>query len=81
MSDEKIFKKLQDIVAKQLSIDPEKIKRDSNFTADLQADSLDVVELVMTFEEEFDILIQDEDAGDMSTVQDAIDYIAKMQNS
>lgn len=81
MSDEKIFKKLQDIVAKQLSIDPEKINRDSNFTADLQADSLDVVELVMTFEEEFDILIQDEDAGDMSTVQDAIDYIAKMQNS
>jgi acyl carrier protein len=81
MSDEKIFEKLQDIVAKQLSIEAEKIKRDSNFTADLQADSLDVVELVMTFEEEFDILIQDDDAGDMSTVQDAIDYIAKMQKS
>jgi acyl carrier protein len=81
MSDEKIFEKLQDIVAKQLSIEPEKITKESNFTSDLQADSLDVVELVMTFEEEFDILIEDEDAGDMSTVQDAIDYIAKMQNS
>ena len=53
----------------------------SNFTTDLQADSLDVVELVMTFEEEFDVLIQDEDAGDMSTVQDAIDYIVKLQES
>ena len=81
MSDEKIFEKLQDIVAKQLSIEPEKITKESNFTSDLQADSLDVVELVMTFEEEFDILIEDEDAGDMSTVQDAIDYIAKMQDS
>ena len=81
MSDEKIFEKLQDIVAKQLSIEPEKITKESNFTSDLQADSLDVVELVMTFEEEFDILIEDEDAGDMSTVQDAIDYIVKMQES
>ena len=73
MSEEKVFEKLQEIVAKQLSIDPEKILKKSNFTTDLQADSLDVVELVMTFEEEFDVLIQDEDAGDMSTVQDAID--------
>lgn len=81
MSEEKVFEKLQDIVAKQLAIEPEKIKKTSNFTTDLQADSLDVVELVMTFEEEFDVLIQDEDAGDMSTVQDAIDYIVKLQES
>jgi len=77
MSEQEVFKKLQDIVAKQLSIEPETIKKGSNFTADLDADSLDVVELVMTFEEEFDIPIADEVAGEMSTVQDAIDYIVK----
>lgn len=77
MSEEEIFKKLQDIVSKQLTIEPETILKTSDFTADLDADSLDVVELVMTFEEEFDIPIADEVAGEMSTVQDAIDFIIK----
>jgi len=77
MSEEEVFKKLQDIVSKQLTIEPDKIEKSSDFTADLDADSLDVVELVMTFEEEFDIPIADEVAGEMSTVQDAIDYIVK----
>jgi len=77
MSEEEVFKKLQDIVSKQLTIEPETILKTSDFTADLDADSLDVVELVMTFEEEFDIPIADEVAGEMSTVQDAIDYIVK----
>ena len=76
-----IFEKLQDIIAKQLSIEPKDIKATSSFTSDLDADSLDVVELVMTFEEEFDVPIEDEVAGEMSTVQDAIDYIAKVQKS
>ena len=76
-----IFEKLQDIIAKQLSIEPKDIKATSSFTSDLDADSLDVVELVMTFEEEFDIPIADEVAGEMSTVQDAIDYIAGVQKS
>lgn len=76
-----IFEKLQDIIAKQLSIEPKKIETTSSFTSDLDADSLDVVELVMTFEEEFDVPIEDEVAGEMSTVQDAIDYIAKVQKS
>ena len=76
-----IFEKLQDIIAKQLSLDPAEIKTTSSFTSDLDADSLDVVELVMTFEEEFDIPIADEVAGEMSTVQDAIDYIAEVQKS
>ena len=57
------------------------IEKKSSFTTDLQADSLDVVELVMTFEEEFDVLIEDEDAGEMSTVQDAINYIVEKQKS
>lgn len=77
MSEEEIFKKLQDIVSKQLTIEPETILKTSDFTADLDADSLDVVELVMTFEEEFDVPIEDEIAGEMSTVQDAIDFIVK----
>tara|TARA_B100000780_G_scaffold269854_1_gene229059 strand:- start:184 stop:426 length:243 start_codon:yes stop_codon:yes gene_type:complete len=77
MSEEEIFKKLQDIVSKQLTIEPETILKTSDFTADLDADSLDVVELVMTFEEEFDVPIADEVAGEMSTVQDAIDFIVK----
>ena len=77
MSEEEVFKNLQDIVSKQLTIESDKIKKASDFTADLDADSLDVVELVMTFEEEFDIPIADEVAGEMSTVQDAIDYIVK----
>ena len=80
MSEEKVFEKLQEIVAKQLSIDPKLILKKSNFTTDLQADSLDVVELVMTFEEEFDIPIGDEVAGVMSTVQDAVSYITKIKN-
>ena len=75
MSEEEIFAKLKDIVSKQLSIDAAKIKTDSNFTSDLEADSLDVVELVMTFEEEFDILIEDENAGELATVQDAVNFI------
>ena len=77
MSEEEIFTKLKDIVSKQLSIDAAKITTDSNFTSDLEADSLDVVELVMTFEEEFDILIEDENAGELTTVQDAVDFISK----
>ena len=76
-----IFEKLQDIIAKQLSIEPKDIKATSSFTSDLDADSLDVVELVMTFEEEFDVPIEDEVAGEMSTVQDAINYIAEVQKS
>jgi len=77
MSEEEVFKKLQDIVAKQLTIEPTLITRSSNFTEDLDADSLDVVELVMTFEEEFDIPIEDDVAGEMTTVQDAVNYIVK----
>ena len=81
MSEDKVFEKIQDIVAKQLGIKAEAIKTDSNFTTDLNADSLDVVELVMSFEEEFDVPIEDEDAGELSTVQDAIDYIKKLQEA
>lgn len=67
--------KLQNIVGIQLGIDPQFVKPESNFTKELGADSLDVVELVMAFEEAFDIDINDEAAGQIVTVQDALDYI------
>lgn len=67
--------KLQDIIANQLGIEPEKVTPGSNFTEELGADSLDVVELVMAFEEAFEIDIDDDAAGKIGTVQDALDYI------
>ena len=73
------FEKLQNIISTQLGIEKEKIKTTSDFTKELGADSLDVVELVMAFEEEFEIEIADDVAGDMATVQDALDYISKNQ--
>ena len=73
MSD--VLERLQNIVSNQLGIEKEKVTPEADFTKELGADSLDVVELVMSFEEEFDIEIADNEAGEMSTVQDALDYI------
>ena len=71
--------KLQTIVSNQLGIEKEKVVPSADFTTELGADSLDVVELVMSFEEEFDIEIDDEVAGEMATVQDALNYIEENQ--
>ena len=79
MSESATLEKLQVIVSNQLGIEKEKVVASADFTKELGADSLDVVELVMAFEEEFEIEIEDEVAGDMSTVQDALDYILKNQ--
>ncbi len=65
------------IVAEQLGVDKDKIKRESNFVNDLGADSLDTVELVMELEEEFDINIADDAAEKIQTVGQAIDHIDK----
>ena len=67
--------KLQNIVGKQLGIDPVKIKPEADFGKELGADSLDVVELVMAIEDEFEIEIEDRAASQIATVQDALDYI------
>lgn len=75
MTEEQVYEKLLNIVATQLNKGSDEIKKESTFIQDLDADSLDVVELVMQFEEEFDIPIADEDAGEMSTVEDALVYI------
>ena len=67
--------RLQNIVGKQLGIDSSKVKPEADFGRELGADSLDVVELVMAIEDEFEIDIEDQSASQIATVQDALDYI------
>lgn len=67
--------RLRSIVSKQLGIDAGKVKSESDFGKELGADSLDVVELVMAIEDEFEIEIEDKAASQIATVQDALDYI------
>ena len=67
--------KVISIVSEQLSVDADEVTEASNFVDDLKADSLDVVELVMEFEDEFEITIPDDDYEKIRTVGDAINYI------
>lgn len=67
--------KVKEIVSKQLGVDTDKVTPEASFMDDLGADSLDTVELVMAFEETFNIEIPDEDAEKIVKVQDAIEYI------
>ncbi len=75
MTTESIFEKIKDILVEQLSIEGDEVKMDANFIDDLNADSLDIVELVMAMESEFDISIPDEDAEKIKTVGDAVEYV------
>lgn len=75
MSNE-IEQKVKSAVAEQLGIDVESISNEASFMDDLGADSLDLVELVMSFENEFGLTIPDEDSTTLTTVQKAVDYIA-----
>jgi acyl carrier protein len=67
--------KVKEIIINELGVDPEKVTPEASFVEDLGADSLDTVELVMAFEEEFGIEIPDEDAEKLQTVGDAINYL------
>ena len=69
--------KVKEIIVEQLGVDEAEVTPTASFVDDLGADSLDTVELVMAFEEAFDIEIPDEDAEKIRTVQDAVDYISK----
>jgi len=69
--------KVKKIIAEKLSVAMEEVVPEASFVDDLGADSLDLVELIMSMEEEFDVDISDEDAEKIVTVQDAIDYINK----
>lgn len=70
-----IFDKVKDIITEQLGLESEKVTMDSLFIDDLGADSLDIVELIMALEEEFDMEIPDEEAEKISTVGDVVSYI------
>ena len=72
-----MLEKMKEIIAEQLSVDADSITEASSFKDDLGADSLDIVELIMAFEEEFEIEIPDDAAEKIKTVRDAVDYIEK----
>ena len=70
-----ILEKVKKLISEQLDVEESEIELESSFQDDLEADSLDVVELIMAIEDEFDIEIPDEDAEKMTTVKNAVDYI------
>ncbi|HEX9108453.1 MAG TPA: acyl carrier protein [Longimicrobiales bacterium] len=72
---ENVAEKVKEIIVNELGVEPEKVTPQASFVDDLGADSLDTVELVMAFEEEFGIEIPDEDAEKLQTVGDAINYL------
>src|ERR1700678_1708184 len=76
-----VDEKVKQIIVEQLQVDEAEVTPGASFQEDLGADSLDVVELVMQFEEAFDIQIPDEDAEKIKTVKDAVDYIEKNQKA
>ncbi len=82
MTAEEIAKKIRALITEQLGIEEEEVVPEAKFIDDLGADSLDTVELIMAFEETFDIEIPDEDAEKITTVQEAIDYVvAKVEEN
>lgn len=70
-----IFEKVKALIVNQLSVDADDVTMESNLVEDLKADSLDVVELIMDLEQEFDIRIEDEDLPKVALVKDIVDYI------
>ncbi|MGI6085957.1 MAG: acyl carrier protein [Acetivibrionales bacterium] len=74
-----VFEKVKDIIVEQLGVDEDEVKMDSSFIDDLGADSLDIVELIMALEEEFELEIPDKEAEKIATVGDAVEYIKAHQ--
>jgi acyl carrier protein len=80
MTSQEIEKKVKEIIVEQLGVNPDQVTAEASFLEDLGADSLDTVELVMSFEEEFGAEIPDEDAEKLQTVGDVIRYIEERVN-
>jgi acyl carrier protein len=76
---EAIYEKMKGIVVDQLGVEEAEVTMEANFIEDLGADSLDIVELIMALEEEFEIEVPDEDAEKLNTVESAITYILSKQ--
>jgi len=72
-----VFEKVSAIIVDKLNVDPSQVITEARFREDLKADSLDLVELIMAFEEEFGGTISDEDAQKITTVGEAVDYLTK----
>ena len=77
---QEIFGQMKEIVAEQLAVDPEEVTMEASFVEDLNADSLDLVELIMELEEKFGIQVPDEVAEKIVTVGDAVEYIQEHQD-
>ena len=75
-----IFEKVKEITVDQLGVSDDAVTMEASFIDDLEADSLDIVELMMALEEEFDIEIPDEDAEKITAVKDAVEYIKEHQD-
>ncbi len=79
MSKEEIFNKIKDLIAENFDVDKDKITESTNFTDDLDADSIDLVEFILQLEDEFGSEIPDEEAEKIKTVGDAVSYIESHQ--
>lgn len=79
-ANESIFNDLKEIIVEQLAVDPEEVTIEASFVEDLNADSLDLVELIMEIEEKFGIQVPDEVAEKIVTVNDAVEYIQEQKN-
>lgn len=79
MNPDAILEKVKEVIVEQLGVEDESIKLDTSFIDDLGADSLDIVELIMALEEEFDMQIPDSEAEKISTVNDVVEYIKNNQ--
>jgi acyl carrier protein len=80
MSKDEILARLKPVIAEQLGVDEADVKEDASFTEDLNADSLDLVELIMSLEEQFKLQISDEDAEKLTTVGEAVEFIYEHTN-
>lgn len=73
----RVFDRIVEMIVEKLGVEPEEVTPEASFIDDLGADSLDIVELIMDIEDEFELEIPDEDAERISTVQEAVNYIEK----